>query len=159
VSAVLIGLIAVSALSAELWAANQRLSAANINLSLAYKAERIAKDNAKDSEAMAKASAVKATEMAARTRRTLNQLFVSNGLQRADAGDLFGALLWFAKPLEEDQALPTESVHLTRLSNYLRLNSKPKLVRSITFPDPVGNGALSSDCQVVLTASGKTARL
>jgi tetratricopeptide (TPR) repeat protein len=109
----------------------------------------------------AKANETRAKDSAREARRQVEQLQVANGLRLADSGDLFGALLWFAKPLEgQDGLSETEDEHRLRLAYYWRLSTRLTLVQCFFHQGPVRHAAFSPDGRRVVTASeDRTARV
>jgi WD40 repeat protein/serine/threonine protein kinase len=123
--------------------------------------ERAARQAADQSEAKARASEAKALAVAAETRREIEKLYVANGLRLADDGDQFGALLWFAKPLQGDHGpVVDEATHRLRLSNYLRHAPTPTLRHVLAHQGTVYHVAFSADGRKVVTAGwDNTARV
>jgi WD40 repeat protein len=78
--------------------------------------------------------------------------YVANGTSLLDAGDLFGALVWFGEALELDQADPAaRETHQVRLAATLR--RCPRLLR-MWFPDDnLKLVRLSPDGNLILTVS------
>jgi WD40 repeat protein len=87
------------------------------------------------------------------TQRALETADVDAGLRLADQGDLFGALLWFAKPLQEDYG-PVQSpeMHRDRLSAYWRSPNRPTLQAVIAHQGQVRSASFSPDGRRILTA-------
>jgi WD40 repeat protein len=80
------------------------------------------------------------------TRREINKLYVAKGLELADRGDLYSALLWFALPFQDETQSPLDQdIHLQRLSNYWRYTPKPTLVQFHVCPEDVRDPAFSPD--------------
>jgi WD40 repeat protein/serine/threonine protein kinase len=115
--------------------------------------EKAAREQADRREQDAAASEARAVASAAATRREVEKLYVANGLRQADGGDLFGALLWFAKPLQEDHGPVVDAgVHRLRLSNYLRHAPRPTLLHVFVHQGMVEHAAFSPDGRAVVTA-------
>src|SRR5262249_23311470 len=80
----------------------------------AARREKVLAQTARENEQRAKDQEVQ-------TRQEINKLFVARGVELADRGDLYGALAWFARPLDaHSEAALDEDLHLQRLSNYWR---------------------------------------
>jgi WD40 repeat protein/tRNA A-37 threonylcarbamoyl transferase component Bud32 len=97
---------------------------------------------AKASEGRAKKSASEAQRNAAEAQRALDKVAVATGVQLAEAGDLYTALLWFSKPLKQEYG-PTQDadLHRQRLACYWKnapvmvLDLKAYVTRATFSPD------------------------
>ena len=79
------------------------------------------RDRAKQEWHRAEEAVAEAKASVLETRGALGRLAVAQGIKLAEEGDLFRALLWFAKPLERGGLTPEqESVHRIRIACYLR---------------------------------------
>jgi WD40 repeat protein/serine/threonine protein kinase len=115
--------------------------------------EKAAREEAFLKEQDAIGSEARATASAREARREVEKLYVANGLRLADNGDLFGSLLWFAKPLQGDHGpVVDEDVHRLRLSSYLRHASRPRLLQIFVHEGMVEHAAFSPDGRTVVTA-------
>jgi eukaryotic-like serine/threonine-protein kinase len=115
--------------------------------------EKAAREEANRREQDATASEAHAVASATEARREVEKLYVANGLRLAEGGDLFGALLWFAKPLQSDHGPVVDgAVHRLRLSNYLRHAPRPTLLDVFVHQGMVEHAALSADGRRVVTA-------
>ncbi len=121
----------------------------------------IQRDRAQTERTRASESAAEARASAQETRSALDRLTVAKGTKLAEEGDLFRALLWFAKPLERGGLTPEEEiVHRTRIACYLRYAKVRPVLRQMFFQEaPVTQAAFSPDVKQVLTVSGALVRL
>lgn len=93
-------------------------------------------------------------------RRELNKFSVAKGMDLADQGDLFSALLWFSKPLHpEEGPILDEEIHRLRLSCYWRLSTKPTLVRLSRIDEKALRWEFSPDGSQILTTSRDAAQV
>jgi WD40 repeat protein len=118
---------------------------------------KLAGDNAD----LAKKNEKRAVDQESATRREIDKLMVSRGLEIADGGDLYGALVWFARPLQGAN-VPAEErdVHLQRLSNYRRHTVAPVLVQCLFHEKTITYADFSPDGRRVVTAGmDSTARV
>jgi serine/threonine protein kinase len=102
-----------------------------------------------------------ARDSATETRRQVEKLYVADGLKAEEDGDLFGAFLWFVKPLQgEHGAVVDEAMHRLRLGCYLRYAPRPTLLQVLAHDGDVTGAAFSPDGRLVVTASDdQTARV
>jgi WD40 repeat protein/predicted Ser/Thr protein kinase len=115
--------------------------------------EKAAREQADQRKRDAIASEARAVASATMARREVEKLYVANGLRLAESGDLFGALLWFAKPLQGDHGqVVDEAVHRLRLSNYLRHAPRPTLLHVFVHQGMLEHAAFSPDGRIVVTA-------
>jgi WD40 repeat protein len=84
---------------------------------------------------------------------------VDKGMQLTAKGDLSGALVWFADPMDLEKSLPErEKLHRLRLE--AALGQCPGLVRMWTHDGPVADAGFSADgARVVSAGADKTARV
>jgi WD40 repeat protein len=123
--------------------------------------EKLEADRARTSETLADQQKLRAEQQELETRQEVHKFIVARGLERAEDGDLYAALVWFAQPLQGDYGPPLDGdVHLERLSNYRRYVAAPALEHCLFHQGGLTAAAFSSDGRRVLTASAdKTARL
>src|SRR5207245_1284002 len=90
-----------------------------------------------------------------RAVREIEKVYQATGLRLADSGDLFGALVMFAKPLQRDLLLPVrdEESHRRRVACYLRYTLRPTLLGVIPHKGGVLQAAFSADGRRLVTAS------
>ena len=121
--------------------------------------ETAAKTNARKAKLLAVTSqdnATRAENNAEETRRTLEHLYVSNGVRLADQGNQLEALLWFARPLKEQHGkMISEDMHRRRLATYLRYGRIPTLLhlfsQSVQTARRMQNAKFSPDGKVMFS--------
>jgi WD40 repeat protein/serine/threonine protein kinase len=122
--------------------------------------EKAARERADQRERDARESESRATASAEDARREVEKLYVANGRKEEDDGNLFGALLWLVRPLQEKHGpMVDEATHRLRLGCYFRYASKPTLLQVLDHQEEVTHAAFSPDGHRVLTAGEKTAQL
>jgi WD40 repeat protein/serine/threonine protein kinase len=100
----------------------------------------------------ADANARQAQLNAAESQKRLVRLYVENGMDLLDKGDLTGSLHWFAEALRRDQGEPERELdHRTRLAAVLR--QCPKLAQVWFHDGPTTYAGFSSDGSRVITSS------
>jgi serine/threonine protein kinase/WD40 repeat protein len=81
-------------------------------------------DNAKRADTNAKradAKTIEAADALKESRRRLSELYVKNGIQLMDSGDLFGSLVWFTEALKIDEDDKDRArIHRLRIAAVLR---------------------------------------
>jgi serine/threonine protein kinase/WD40 repeat protein len=102
--------------------------------------------------------AVQATAKTAEAQRALDRITVAKGIELAEQGNLFEALLWFAKPLEHENLTEEEKrIHRIRIACYLRYTpERPRLLHMFFHDGSVEHTAFSADARRLLTVSGNT---
>jgi WD40 repeat protein/tRNA A-37 threonylcarbamoyl transferase component Bud32 len=141
----------------EGWRADAEAGTARTNEGKAKANETLAKQN----EQLAKTNEDLAKRNAAETRLEIERFQIANGLRYMRDGQLYPALLWFAKPFDEERGPSAlEELHRQRLSNHWRHTDKPVLTQCFFHGDLVISAEFSPDGHHLVTASGdNTARV
>ncbi len=102
---------------------------------------------------------LRADQGAAENHRRLVLQYLANGNRSVDAGNVFGALPWFGRALEVDQADPVQAeMHRLRIDTIIQ--QSPKLVAFCALGKVVKSAEFSCDSSRFTTASGDgTARV
>lgn len=91
-------------------------------------------------------------------QQNLIHQFVANGNRLVEEGDLAGALPWFARASEEENAT-SDRADVHRLRMAATLERCPRLVQVWFHADPVAHAKFSHNGRLVLTVSGRTAHV
>ncbi len=122
--------------------------------------EQQARQEAEASEGKAKAREAQAKASAAEARRQVERFEVAHGLRLMGQGDLWGAMLWLARPLDSKESSEAEEMHRYRLSYHWRYAMRLTLVHCFFLKAGVWHAAFRPDSRRIVTASGdKTARV
>jgi WD40 repeat protein len=140
------------ALAASLGATVLALVAGSAFALLFAYGEKAARRRADQRERDAKGSEARAVKNAKEARREVEKLYVANGRREEDEGNLFGALLWLARPLAgENGPAVDEATHRLRLGCYFRYARRPTLVQVLYHQETVQGAAFSPDGRRILT--------
>jgi WD40 repeat protein len=117
---------------------------------------KVARDEARQKareEAIARDAAEKAQRKEADERAKAQQLWVrlavTHGERLADAGDLFGAAVYFAEALQRNAGRPEEALQRVRLGALWRRS--PRLMYLFAHEEAVAQAAVSADGRYVFT--------
>ncbi len=102
---------------------------------------------------------LRADQGAAENHRRLVLQYLANGNRSVDSGDVFGALPWFGRALEVDQADPVQAgMHRLRIDTIIQ--QSPKLIAFCAHDKIIKGAEFSRDGSRFITASGDgTARV